>query len=124
MLDAGESYRTVADVLGDSEATLRLHYDGRTGIEKRKAIVACWSCGQLLGLVASSHSGGPFGLSGPSCPSSQRPLNRSFCPARQFQPFPCRRFDCQFGLPKIRLHRVHQPVGTDAPPGGRALRSF
>ena len=38
MLDAGESYRTVADILGNSEATLRLHYDGRTGIEKRKAI--------------------------------------------------------------------------------------
>ena len=28
MLDAGESYRTVADILGNSEATLRLHYDG------------------------------------------------------------------------------------------------
>jgi integrase len=40
MLDAGESYRTVADILGNSEATLRLHYDGRTGIEKRKAIAA------------------------------------------------------------------------------------
>jgi integrase len=40
MLDAGESYRTVADILGNSEATLRLHYDGRTGIEKRKAIQA------------------------------------------------------------------------------------
>ena len=38
MLDAGESYRTVAEILGNSEATLRLHYDGRTGIEKRKAI--------------------------------------------------------------------------------------
>jgi len=38
MLDVGESYRTVADILGNSEATLRLHYDGRTGIEKRKAI--------------------------------------------------------------------------------------
>jgi len=40
MLDAGESYRTVADILGNSEATLRLHYDGRNGIEKRNAIVA------------------------------------------------------------------------------------
>jgi integrase len=40
MLDAGESYRTVADILGNSEATLRLHYDGRTGIEKRKAVAA------------------------------------------------------------------------------------
>lgn len=40
MLDAGESYRTVAEILGNSEATLRLHYDGRTGIEKRKAISA------------------------------------------------------------------------------------
>ena len=40
MLDAGESYRTVADVPGNSEATLRLHHDGRTGIEKRKAVSA------------------------------------------------------------------------------------
>ena len=40
MLDAGESYRTVADILGNSETTLRLHYDGRTGIEKRKAVSA------------------------------------------------------------------------------------
>jgi integrase len=40
MLDAGESYRTVADILGNSETTLRLHYDGRTGIERRKAISA------------------------------------------------------------------------------------
>ena len=38
MLDAGESYRTVADILGNSEATLRLHYDGRTGVDKRKAL--------------------------------------------------------------------------------------
>ena len=48
MLDAGESYRTVADILGNSEATLRLHYDGRTGIEKRKGdlsagvVTDCW----------------------------------------------------------------------------------
>ena len=40
MLDAGESYRTVADILGNSEATLRLHYDGRTDVSKRKAITA------------------------------------------------------------------------------------
>jgi hypothetical protein len=40
MLDAGESYRTVADILGNSEATLRLHYHGRTGIAKRKAVAA------------------------------------------------------------------------------------
>lgn len=40
MLDAGESYRTVADILGNSEATLRLHYDGRTDIGKRRAIAA------------------------------------------------------------------------------------
>jgi integrase len=40
MLDAGESYRTVADILGNSETTLRLHYDGRTGVEKRKAVSA------------------------------------------------------------------------------------
>ena len=38
MEDAGESYRTVADILGNSEATLRLHYDGRTNVEKRKAV--------------------------------------------------------------------------------------
>jgi integrase len=38
MLDAGESYRTVADILGNSEATLRLHYDGRNDVGKRKAI--------------------------------------------------------------------------------------
>lgn len=40
MLDAGESYRTVADILGNSEATLRLHYDGRNDTGKRKAIAA------------------------------------------------------------------------------------
>jgi len=40
MLDAGESYRTVADILGNSEATLRLHYDGRTDVGKRKAVTA------------------------------------------------------------------------------------
>ncbi len=40
MLDAGESYRTVADILGNSENTLRLHYDGRTDIGKRRAITA------------------------------------------------------------------------------------
>jgi integrase len=40
MLDAGESYRTVADVLGNSESTLRLHYDGRTDVGKRKAVLA------------------------------------------------------------------------------------
>jgi integrase len=40
MLDAGESYRTVADILGNSEATLRLHYDGRTDVGKRRAITA------------------------------------------------------------------------------------
>jgi hypothetical protein len=40
MLDAGESYRTVADLLGNSENTLRLHYDGRTDIGKRRAIAA------------------------------------------------------------------------------------
>jgi hypothetical protein len=39
-MDAGESYRTVADILGNSEATLRLHYDGRTGVDKRKAVTA------------------------------------------------------------------------------------
>ena len=38
MLDAGESYRTVATILGNSEATLRLHYDGRTDVGKRKAV--------------------------------------------------------------------------------------
>ncbi len=40
MLDAGESYRTVADILGNSENTLRLHYDGRTDVGKRRAITA------------------------------------------------------------------------------------
>ena len=40
MLDAGESYRTVADILGNSESTLRLHYDGRTDVGKRKAVAA------------------------------------------------------------------------------------
>lgn len=40
MLDAGESYRTVADILGNSESTLRLHYDGRTDVGKRRAISA------------------------------------------------------------------------------------
>jgi hypothetical protein len=36
MLDARESYRTVADILGNSESTLRLHYDGRTDVGKRR----------------------------------------------------------------------------------------
>jgi integrase len=40
MLNAGESYRTVADILGNSESTLRLHYDGRTDVGKRQAIAA------------------------------------------------------------------------------------
>lgn len=40
MLDAGESYRTVADILGNSENTLRLHYDGRTDVGKRRALDA------------------------------------------------------------------------------------
>ncbi|HVA44717.1 MAG TPA: hypothetical protein VNF50_14640 [Acidimicrobiales bacterium] len=40
MLDAGESYRTVADILGNSESTLRLHYDGRTDVGRRRAIAA------------------------------------------------------------------------------------
>jgi len=40
MLDGGESYRTVADILGNSESTLRLHYDGRTDVGKRKAIAS------------------------------------------------------------------------------------
>ncbi len=40
MLDAGESYRTVADILGNSENTLRLHYDGRIDVGKRRAIAA------------------------------------------------------------------------------------
>jgi integrase len=40
MLDAGESYRTVADILGNSESTLRLHYDGRTDVGKRRAVAA------------------------------------------------------------------------------------
>ena len=40
MLDAGESYRTVAHILGNSESTLRLHYDGRTDVGARRAIAA------------------------------------------------------------------------------------
>ncbi len=40
MLDAGESYRTVADLLGNSESTLRLHYDGRNDTGKRQAVEA------------------------------------------------------------------------------------
>lgn len=40
MLDAGESYRTVADILGNSESALRLHYDGRMDVGKRKATAA------------------------------------------------------------------------------------
>ena len=40
MLDAGEAYRTVADILGNSENTLRLHYDGRTNLDKKRAISA------------------------------------------------------------------------------------
>jgi integrase len=38
MLDAGIPYRTVADLLGNSEVTLRLHYDGRTDTGKRNAL--------------------------------------------------------------------------------------
>jgi integrase len=40
MLDAGEAYRTVADILGNSETTLRLHYDGRTNVDKWRAVSA------------------------------------------------------------------------------------
>jgi integrase len=40
MLDVGESCRTVADILGNSQSTLRLHCDGRTDVGKRKAIAA------------------------------------------------------------------------------------
>lgn len=40
MLDAGWSYRTVADLLGNSEATLRLHYDARSDVGKRQAIAS------------------------------------------------------------------------------------
>ena len=52
MLDAGWSYRTVADLLGDSEATLRLHYDGRSDVGKRKAIAAL----ELLGTCYETRS--------------------------------------------------------------------
>ena len=38
MLDAGVPYRTVADLLGNSEVTLRLHYDGRTDTGRRDAV--------------------------------------------------------------------------------------
>jgi integrase len=40
MLDAGESYRTVAHLLGNSENTLRIHYDGRTDVGERRAVSA------------------------------------------------------------------------------------
>jgi integrase len=55
MLNAGESYRTVADILGNSESTLRLHYDGRTDVGKRKAIAA-------LELGSTSADGGESSL--------------------------------------------------------------
>jgi hypothetical protein len=32
------AYRTVADLLGNSEVTLRLHYDGRTDTGKHDAV--------------------------------------------------------------------------------------
>jgi integrase len=38
MLDAGVPYRTVADLLGNSEITRRLHYNGRTDTGKRDAV--------------------------------------------------------------------------------------
>src|SRR5580692_6578783 len=57
--DAGESYRRVADFLGNSEATLGSTTtedgDSRSGRQSRP-----WSCRQLLGLVASSHFGRPI----------------------------------------------------------------
>jgi integrase len=40
MLDASVPYRTVADLLGNREVTLRLHYDGRTETGKRDAAKA------------------------------------------------------------------------------------
>lgn len=40
LLDDGQSCRTVADILGNSEATLRLPYGGGNYIGKRKAISA------------------------------------------------------------------------------------
>ena len=39
-LDAGVPYRNLADLLGNSEVTLRLHYDGRTDTGKRDAVKA------------------------------------------------------------------------------------
>ena len=35
-----ESRRLLAEILGNSENTLRLHYDGRTDVGKRRAIQA------------------------------------------------------------------------------------
>ncbi len=59
MLDAGESYRTVADILGNSEATLRLHYDGRNDTGKRKAIAALeLSTAPIAAGDAESHGPG------------------------------------------------------------------
>lgn len=40
MLDAGVPYRTVENLLGNSEVTLWLHYDGRTDTGKRDAVKA------------------------------------------------------------------------------------
>jgi hypothetical protein len=42
MLDAGVLYRTVVDLLGNSEVTPRLHYDGRTETRKHDAVKALW----------------------------------------------------------------------------------
>ena len=40
VLDAVESCRTVADILGKSENRLRLHYGGRSDVGKRRALDA------------------------------------------------------------------------------------
>ena len=57
MLDAGESYRTVADILGKGEATLRLHYDGRTDAGKRKAIEALELAVEVGAMAGKPDSG-------------------------------------------------------------------
>jgi|SRR5580692_11559303 hypothetical protein len=84
----------------------------RTGIREAEGNLGLGAVANFWVSSLLRTSGGPFGLSGPSCPSSQMPLSRSFCPARQFQSSPCPQFDWQFGLPKIRQRRVQQPVGT------------
>lgn len=53
MLDAGESYRTRSPIfLGNSKAIVRLHYDGRIGVENARRC----RIGALLGNSASRRN--------------------------------------------------------------------